>query len=827
MADETGTTNERESATGGPESAGGQTSAPVLRTLPEERPPDLALPDQFVDGKPNVRYIQARMRNLNTHAQWHQARHGVLIKGYESTLRGIMREAKMMGLDDESAYVDSGQKLQAFVNEMLDSPGVAKALEVDDEVLVRLSKEIEASIQGCSEWIEKYRGEVNEEADKYRARAASGKAWLARIEKILRAREDSRTAMPPHRSRKDKYALEASLLLRRMLYIMRSDLSDEDGRRREGSAAETILEIPRHVCEAAVVLWMAQNGIKFYAEGTDAEIRAKPSLFQPGGGAKRNCYSCDGLLWRCPPRHMKTTLGTAWLTSELIDNQRLQCFELHAVDDRAETNYNMVRNNFLTTAHDQAAGRRLHALFPKIKVSKSLTSETRFVVAERTKDPQIAWGGVRSARLGANVDRLRIDDPVKREEATQETTRDFTHKQITQQFLPRIQGSRGFTFATFTSWNDDDAMGRLIREAEAGRINFAVLTQAAGGPKSSPAFKPLWPSRYPARWLAQTYAKMQDPYGYACQFMAQTQIDDMRLVKRLGLYLSRVDSDAVGRFVDCRSKGQNPAGDCNSCHGCQMRQHARFVAEAKMHLSLDPAATAKKDKKRHTDKAGLVWAAESDVVLEQRRGSEIIESRETKLRFLEAKEFYASGSEAKDQVRIYAAAHRVDVVHIEGVGFSNMIGEDLRAEFGFTSSQVIIHSPKNQTKGQRLQAVAPCLEDCLRDVGLRGASVEFPGVLRADGTITIDDAWKWVEKQIKDFGSTGEDHVLDAITQLAKHLAHKLTPGTGAITTAVRDAEDEEDPMRSRMRAEYAEEEEKDVYAEEVRFIAVGHGRWK
>lgn len=793
------------------------------------------VPDRLIEGRPNIEHFRVRLRNLNALNEFNQFRKGQLLKGYKQTLDGILLEAKFCEFKERDILSAIGveDRIQALLERVLDEPTVNHALEADDAVLDRMEEGIQAAIDGCKARLVELRAEGEREGAKYRARIHAGKAWMARLRRLRRVRSDVRETRPAHRCNGDIQALDASLVLRRMLYIMRSDISESSqagqkiGRERRVAPADLILEIPRHVCDFAVAAWVAQNGVKFYAAGSAGEVRAAPHIFTEDGGGKKGCYECEGLIIVAPPRHMKTTFGAAWTVTEEIENPRLQCFLLHAVEELAQNNYNLVRNCFHA---DDAAGKRTQSLFPDVRLRRSTDTHTWFDVSEKTKNAQLSFAGIRQGKLGTNVDRLWTDDPVERAEVTAEHQRERTHKQFTQVYLPRVQGRSPFTIITATLWHDDDTVSRLIRQAEAGKVKFAVIIRAAGGPKSSPPFKPLWESRYPARWLRSKYETMQDPHGYACQFMAQTKTDELRTVRRLGLYLARVDHDAGSAFRDCSDNGGD--GACGKCHGCLMRAHRKFLAGAEFHLSLDPSATSKREVKRHTDRAGLVYGACGDVVREFIDSGMIVHERRTELRIADAKSFFASGTEAIEEIKHYSTSHRVDVLHIETVTFSSMIVESVRNQFNLDARQVVGHPPKNLSKAQRLQSIALLLDDSPRDVGLAGASILFPGVLRADGSITIDESLKWVERQIVDFGSTGEDHVVDAITQLGKHVAHQLQHGRGAISEAMGRAVDAGGPapksMRERMMDEYAREEPDDnVYDQETRFIMASSGAWR
>jgi hypothetical protein len=122
--------------------------------------------------------------------------------------------------------------------------------------------------------------------------------------------------------------------------------------------------------------------------------------------------------------------------------------------------------------------------------------------------------------------------------------------------------------------------------------------------------------------------------------------------------------------------------------------------------------------------------------------------------------------------------------------------------------------------------VSPMLEDAFRDQGLPGAVVEFPGIRAEDGTLVIDPKFSWAERQIIDFGAVDGDHIVDAMTQLLKHLQSEVPAGGGEVSEFIRQFREptRKEVQRDLLRKAYQEDDEagqdeKDPWVKEIEFM--------
>ncbi len=755
-------------------------------------------PDRYVDGKINIEHFRVRFDYLNRLNEWH-LRRGNPLKNYNSHVQGLVSEAKLLGLMEEAVRGGSAEdRFAALAVDLLDDPSVNRLLEADDDVLAVMERRMNEAVTWCLEEIKAREATVGEEVERYRKRVEQGKVWLSRLKRVRWLRTMARLPIPPKTRSEERDACEAAHVLRWLVYVFRSDVGSGI------SESSKILDMPRHIGKWAVDYWVARNGAVFYMQGDQHEIVNKPHLFKEQTGWAKKCFECKGIVLIGPPRHMKTTFGFGAVSLNLYLNNRLQILLNHAIEKDALKNYGYLADAF---SPDTARGRRASALFPEVKIDRRNDSLMRLSLNEPTKDPQLRAVGVMAAIAGTNNDEQWWDDPVDPLKADNENERERVFGQLMDVFFRRLQGSNPFLLVTATLWNNDDPIARICRKAERGEFPIAVSIQRAGGPKSAIPFKPLWKERYPSSWLKTQYHSA-GPFKYACQFEANPQPDDQRLIRRLSLYLS--DTGDCPRVRDCRHEPDYNT-DCGKCHSCLIRQHAEFLRSAEFHLSLDPSATSRENRRKTTDRSGFVYAAKGDVILRSVHtanglGGMTTEDRVTRIRVLDALAFFAGPTEGLEHIASYSVTHKIDKVHIEQVTFSSALIEMFRNQFHLTASQVIGHSPRGLSKVQRLKAVAPMLDDAVRDFGLAPPVVEFPGVLDESGKLVPHPKFEWLFRQILAFGQSGEDHCVDAITQLLKHLMPECGVGEGAVSAAVKNElkiVDAVSAMKSRMLSEY------------------------
>lgn len=773
---------------------------PTAVTQSEKYPP-LRLPD----GTLNRFHFQARLKEVNIWQGECLQTDRKALGGYEALKSGILTEAEMLGLDKESIFDQRSNedRLMEMLGSMLDTRGEA-ILEHTEALIDVFEQRMKECVNRHHAPLdaEKY-GIIMEAVDRRQKRKeALGKRWLSLIDRVRRLRRITRERVPKPQSRLPGHwthefddAYEASWPWRVAIYLYRSDIA-ADNREKEPSAADRVLEISDHHAKMAIDLWKSRYGITIYAAGTEEENHSDPVFWQiyrldKLTWTKKGDYICRGIVLICPPRHGKSTLGQAWMVTELIVNPRLQSIMLHAVEDKAEENFRHVKAAF---DEKTSIGRRCVSLFGLRVHQKddNKNDRMRLINRERTRDPQIRARGVKSSVGGSNADIQWWDDPVNPEEANQAEVREATYRKLTQQFMQRRQGSKSFLVITATVWHMDDAVWRLKMEADRRHIQFANSVQRVGGPHTTPPFKPLWPSKYPAAELRRIFNEMKDPVGWSHQYMVDPQPAERRIIKKVALY-------------DRESEA-----------------HKEFMVGAECHLSLDPSATSRANAKKHTDKAALVYAGCGSVFDREEMSDRVV------CRILAAEQFNAGPTEAVEKVGEYSKRTRVDKVHVEVVGFATSIVEMLKNRYQLTSSQVVIHNAHaGKSKEIRLRAVAPMLDDSAREHGLPSAVVEFPGVWTVDGEtkkLVPDPEIEWLIEEIVNFGMVATDNGLDATTQLLKHLQGDLAPGEGAVTRSVIGSEslDPVNVQRRKLLQSYRDDEEekgKDVWEEELGFL--------
>ncbi len=461
----------------------------------------------------------------------------------------------------------------------------------------------------------------------------------------------------------------------------------------------------------------------------------------------------EGVLFVFPPGHGKTTFAAHRYGLRFAQNPRRRVLHAHAQSGEAEKNLAYVAAMF---DPETAQGRRLRSLFPNVPPIRKKTHDTFDLAAvgdEKKRQPSMMAYGIMAKTSGSDADDLWFDDPCDQELAEQETTRVRVFDRMNGTWRTRKRekkGQRTFEFTTTTLWHHDDPNARRIQLARDKKIRLRVKILACGGPDDG--FKPVWPEVYPSSKLKVIYAGMRNPRLYAAAYQSNPQPDSLRRIKSLAYY--------------------DPASD----------EHKDFMESATMYLSVDPSATNSSD----SDEASFVYAGLGDVTT----GDETV-THTRRLRIVAVDEFKASQGEAIDKAVGFARGHRVDEILWEKRGTTSAGPEMLEREYGLTVS---IADPGNRDKLLRLEDVAPVMDASLQKRGLPPASVEFPGVVREDGTIGPDPEYAWYFQQILDAGVAVKDHALDATTQLVKRLLPDLRIGCGVVTETIRVMDKKRDP---------------------------------
>jgi len=755
-------------------------------------------PPKLPNGKPNPEFYAAQLRRLNQiNENWLRDK-GRPVTGFVASQKGILNAAKAAGCDESE--IGDGRSIATRIDdavERLIMGDVDAILEQQDDVLKAMVASCKSAIEKCDAKLAAVKDSQVSLAERERARKQSdrGKWVRSLIEAVMRLRAMAIHAVPPGSRLDLAPAMEASHVLRFMVYVYRSDLP---GRKGMASPAERIHEIANHHAEIATRYWIARERVAYLVKGTPQEVSDRPDLFHPVGGWVRDAFECTGLLVMCPPRHGKSAIGTAITALEINKNNQIQAAMTHAVDAHAAKNMRHVSAAFKGVGHrdESAIGRRNLSLFPA-KLSRRDNNEAsmRLRSDNPTRDPTLFASGVMSSVGGSNLDFLWSDDDVNPEEAQRPNQREITATKWFNQWMKRLQGKNPFVLKTLTLWHDDDTNGRMVKMIGRGELNMHVLVLPAGGPRRKERFgrvieawQSVWPEKYPSSWLKQAFVGMT-PYDYSCQFECDPISDDERVVKSLRMFVASIDENEVNV----------PAWVYE-----QVRAHQRWMLTAEFHCTIDPAATSKEqqEKQRHkADKAGMIWAGVGmlrEVVLNE--GGHLVHSEgRNVVRIMDCMTFLATPSDAVARFGDFFKTHKVDKVHVEVTGVGLATSELLRNNYKLPASALIEHRPGRRSKRERLRATSVMLDNSGVDLGLPPAVVEYAGVWR-NGRVELVPSVREVWEQTLNFGFVTDDHCVDAQSQLLAWLSPQIHLG-GAVTNIVNlSSEDQTPAERTRSR---------------------------
>lgn len=734
-----------------------------------------SLPSPYIRGQANPEYFRVKLSNLLAEnlALQRAGRKG--LSNYVAARDGILREAKIVGIDLKSLLVNRGidDRTAEAVHRMIEASGTA--FETLDDEIEHLEASFTAAVNGCGTVLSEYEEEAKRKAAGIRKQ---GKAWLRRLARIRRLRAAVRNPRPekadsiqgmrwPSLKNDNHHAWCASRVLRILCWVYRSDRSD----------VHPVFDIGIHHCRMAVDMYLARQKMTYFVEGTPEECRERPEMFRPPGkaGWRKDSIECNGIILLVPPRHTKSMVGTAFIVMEFDDNPRLQVKMGHAIEDQCGVNMRFVKSAF---SKNEPQGRRNLSIFPaQLTQHDNDQWRMRLVLDEPTRDPQLLARGIKGGVGGTNADIIWLDDPVDPKEVNEQTTRDKTTQLITGQWLRRLQGADSFVLITATPWHPDDGVMTLVRGAMDGEMEYSVSAQPVGGPAED--FRAIWKGQ-PASVIRRAFKEMNDAWAFSCQYQLNPMPDSARIIKQVVLYVADISQCA------------NPPHEMVA----RYEAHQRFMRSAECHLSLDPSATSEEkarslrkagDRKKR-DESGLVYAAIGQVS-ETNTLESLLETRQ-KIRVLTAEKFYASPQESVRKLGEFCGRRRVDMVHIEDVTGFVAISEGMRNQYGLHNNQVIGHKTGSLSKPARLRAVATMIDD-QRAMGLQPPVVEFPGVLNSNGVLVVSPSIAEFVTAILQFGFTKDDHCVDALTQVCKFLAPVVGVGAGAVTTAVRAAQEE------------------------------------
>lgn len=688
------------------------------------------------------------------------------IPNLRSAIELVEKEAKLYGYSMASLVdrrAESDKINEAVEKLFIHSGEKPSLLEMMDAEIEAVEGGIKAAVQQC-QWAEddSVKQEIGKEelANRERARMKlrMGKEWLARLARLRALKELAREPVPAkcrwmplmdrnprtrgsianildmgYEARKEvreqmearfEHVLMASLPLRHMAYVMRTNLSD---RQMKGSAT-AIFDLKKHHAQAAWELYLMENDLDWTADGLV------------------KCEPWEGAIIVMPPGLGKTTVGVAFFGMKTGQNRHNKILMGHAIETLAVKNHRYLSSMF---KDDNAAGRRMAALYGKFEFDKDSDHEFRLVMDDRSKQSTLTAHGVSAKISGSDADYVWMDDPVDISEREQPEERRRKLETMNGTWFTRLRGKKSKHVTTTTLWHEDDANCKRIRMAREGKLRIRVLVLRHGGPDDKPMFWSLWPEEFPPSKLRGLYEG--DAANYSACYLSDPRIEQLRVIRKL-------------RFYD-------PSAP----------EHRDFMQGAVMHLSADPAATSR----AKSDKAGLLYCACGQV--SSQPDADGMTKHETRLRIIEAREFHATQSALVNEIGRFANTTKVDYVHIEMVNGFAATGEMLMNQFGVDA---ISHHPGIKSKEIRLKGVATLIDNSMKGNVHGGAVVEFPGIVDRFGRVGPDPAYQWLYEQFLRFGMVKADHCVDALTQLVGHLQRtgELNAGAGFVTQMVQQA---------------------------------------
>lgn len=673
----------------------------------------------------------------------------------EAASKMIYREAEMAGVDIKS-LADSrseGDKLRDWREAMLADP---------DDLWASTDQELEIARREM-DFVDKHTGDIiaetrckltDTEGDIRReeARRKKGKAWVTRLDKLIRLRERARNPVPAGTQKLQTNAIEASHPLRFKMYVGRSSMKSL---LHEGTESRQF-SFGYHHCEFALSMWEARNGVTYPTTGKSK-----------GLVKKRGRKPFKGIILIAPPGHGKSSFVMHYLALEIAMRPTTQAMYLHAILDEAKKNKAHIARMF---TDDNGAGKRCLSLFPRAKLAKKGNNATLMQVQlqEKPKSPTLTAAAVFGAKLGADSDIQVLDDVVPQSDVDEPTVRERRFDVLSGTFGTRQRGTDTFTIVTGYYWHHDDAVAKMIRLAEKSGV-FQVSIQTTGGPTSNPPFFPLWPDVYPEAELRSRFEQMNRNHSlWAANYEANPIAHADRLIRELAYY--------------------DPTE----------QEHTDFIKSATFYVSVDPAGTNQETSKTgKPDKVGILYPGVGEV--SRREGDTLVYNQ--RVRILDAIQVYANQVELADKVASFALQRPVYQILVETRGGYHATADILENHWGLTTRRL---DPGIRKKEVRLKQVAGLIDNSLKGMP---AVVEFPGVRKPDGTVGPDkDRWGWLYKQFLDFGVESDDHIVDAASQFLIEMirAGDIQPGVGEASVQIRETMKETgDPRILAMLKEY------------------------
>lgn len=680
------------------------------------------------DGKPNPDYFRALFARW-TEVGIEAAESGVAVANYDQTRKGLEELCRMHGCDPK--YIgdqrSDAEIISDAVEKLLENPSAI--FEFADSTLELLEGRMVEACRYCDEAIAENVREAEKSgikavpddqiAAKLGVKKKCADALIHVIRQVTRLRLWARNPYLPERSDLSENGQRAAHVLRFMLYVGRSNIS-EKGR------GNQLYQIGRHHARMAVALWEAQSGVWYHKGGVQLGAYCGPDRY-------------EGCILVLPPGHGKTDLASHVQGLWLSQNPYEQIIVGHAKKDMAAKVGMYISAMF---DDDEPVGRRRASLYPKVRAAHA-TSQALFLDIDQTlKDANLQSRGISEKISGSNATKMLLDDPVDADEADRPTERERTYNRLNNTWFARLRGSdETFVLIVATIWHQDDSVSRLIDLASKGKANYRVLRMPCGGPEEG--FTPVWPEMYDRNHLKSIWRK--NPNQYETVYRMNPTSKSGRIVSKVKLY--------------------DPT----------TQEHEDFIARSVFHASVDPAAT----NREKSDRAGVIYAAQGDIVQEKLTDFGKDVSSRRVLRIIEAERLQANQNEIMAYVAAKSQTRRIDWVHIECVAGTGNAAADVAQTF--YDMDVMRHTPGPISKERRLRRVAMMLD--AGTVGLEPV-IEFP--CSPDDPNKPHESVAWLVDEVLRFGAAPTDDGVDALTMLAAHLMPDLSPGEGAVTSQVK-----------------------------------------
>lgn len=699
-------------------------------------------------GGVNPEHYRARLAILNMVSEAAVLRGEPLTK-IDAVTKSLHTEISLSGLDPKSIADarSDGDKARDAAEAIIESPPelfarIDKELELLEKAIddaVTMTRDI--ALERATESVKPYDKAANDAAlaAQKEERQRRGKEWLNRLKRVRRLREMARDPLPRKGLRKgiDDHVWKASHVLRWMAYVSRS--STQEGRTTTGEVTKSdVMRFGRHHARFAIDVYEARYGIQY-----------------TNGYMQETSYTYKGIILIAPPGHGKTTFVSHYLGLDIFLNHKTQAMYIHAVDKEASKGMNYIARLF---DRSDSSGRRARSLIHAPEVRKKNEKVFELNLPDRMRSGTITPAGVMSAVLSADTNMQVVDDVVPATDVTEHTTREERTRILAGTFTTRQRGKGAFRLVTGYIWHQDDALSSMLkRNVDAiknGDRMYYVSIQKTGGPKTNPPFYPLWPEEYPAQELRRRFVEMNANAAlWSANYEANPISDTERIIRKLRYY--------------------NPLSP----------EHQEFSASAVYHVSVDPTATNKES----SDKAGMLYAAVGEVRIVLPNGEEMFQPR---LRILDAIQIHANPWELATAIDVYAKSRPVYMIHIETRSNTHATADILLGRFG---TQVNRLDPGIRSKEVRLKEVAAIIDNSSATLP---AIVEFPRMEGNDESET-----QALCKQLLDFGFTEEDHLVDCLSQLLRHLLRsgELVTGYGGYVPPAPAQEEKGDPRVRKM----------------------------